>query len=202
MWNREPIGGPFALIDQTASRAPTRTSAASCCWSISASPIARTSARPTCRRSGWRVDQLGAAGEAVQPLFITVDPERDTAEHLKDYVPMFHPRLVGLTGDAAAITPAAARLRVYYAKVADQGRRLHRRPLRLHLSDGSGRRISRLFSARHAAGTHAKSIRRVSAPRPAPPSPSHPRCPEHARGERLVGDAQVVLEQALSTARR
>jgi protein SCO1/2 len=67
------------------------------------------------------IEQLGAAGEKVQPLFITVDPERDTAEHLKDYVPMFHPRLIGLTGDAAAIHAAAAAYRAYYAKVPLKG---------------------------------------------------------------------------------
>jgi protein SCO1/2 len=53
----------------------------------------------------------------VQPLFVTLDPERDTAEHLKDYMPLFHPRFLGLTGDAAAIEAAARAYRVYYKKV-------------------------------------------------------------------------------------
>jgi protein SCO1/2 len=44
------------------------------------------------------VDLLGAAGEAVQPIFISVDPQRDTVEHRADYVAAFHPRLLGLTG--------------------------------------------------------------------------------------------------------
>ena len=48
---------------------------------------------------------------------VTVDPERDTPEHLKDYVAMFHSRFIGLTGDAAAIHEAARAYRVYYAKV-------------------------------------------------------------------------------------
>ena len=50
------------------------------------------------RRSSW-----AAMRDAVQPLFITVDPERDTPEHLAEYVPLFHPRLIGLTGGADAI---------------------------------------------------------------------------------------------------
>jgi protein SCO1/2 len=62
------------------------------------------------------VDRLGPAGEMVQPVFITVDPERDTAAHLKEYMPMFHPRFVGLTGDAAAIEAAARAYRVYFEK--------------------------------------------------------------------------------------
>jgi protein SCO1/2 len=69
---------------------------------------------------GLALDQLGAAGQKVQPLFITVDPERDTVEHLKDYVPLFHPRLIGLTGDAAAIHAAADTYKVYYAKVPNE----------------------------------------------------------------------------------
>ena len=56
----------------------------------------------------------------MQPRFITVDPERDTPEHLKDYVPMFHPRLIGLTGEAAAIRSAADAYKVYYAKVPNE----------------------------------------------------------------------------------
>jgi len=66
---------------------------------------------------GLALDELEPAGNRVQPLFITVDPERDTAEHLKEYVPLFHPRLIGLTGDAAAIRAAADAYKVYYARV-------------------------------------------------------------------------------------
>ena len=39
------------------------------------------------------------------------------AEHLKDYMPLFHPRFIGLTGDAAAIKEAARAYRAYYARV-------------------------------------------------------------------------------------
>ena len=39
-----------------------------------------------------------AGREAVQPIFISVDPQRDTVAHLADYVMAFHPRLLGLTG--------------------------------------------------------------------------------------------------------
>ena len=49
---------------------------------------------------------------------ITVDPERDTAQHLAEYVPMFHPRLIGLTGKEEAIRKVADAYKVYFAKVA------------------------------------------------------------------------------------
>jgi len=71
---------------------------------------------------GLAIDQLGPAGDAVQPLFITLDPERDTPQLLADYMPMFHPRLIGLSGDASAIREAARTYRVYYARVPTSDR--------------------------------------------------------------------------------
>jgi cytochrome oxidase Cu insertion factor (SCO1/SenC/PrrC family) len=52
----------------------------------------------------------------VQPIFITVNPQRDTVEHLGDYVSAFHPRLIGLTRPAHDIRKLALAYRVYYAK--------------------------------------------------------------------------------------
>ncbi len=68
---------------------------------------------------GVAVDELGADAERVIPIFITVDPDRDTVAFLKDYVAQFHPRMVGLTGDPERIAEVAKAYRVYYAKVAD-----------------------------------------------------------------------------------
>jgi protein SCO1 len=53
----------------------------------------------------------------VQPYFITVDPTRDTANVLKQFVKAFHPRLVGLTGTDAEIAAAAKSFAVYFQKV-------------------------------------------------------------------------------------
>jgi protein SCO1/2 len=63
------------------------------------------------------LDLLGPAGERVTPILITIDPERDTPEALGNYVALFHPRLVGLTGTAEQIAQVARAYRVYYAKV-------------------------------------------------------------------------------------
>jgi len=62
------------------------------------------------------LDVLGAEGERVTPILITIDPERDTPAQLADYVHRFHPRLVGLTGTAEQVAEAARRFRVYYAR--------------------------------------------------------------------------------------
>jgi cytochrome oxidase Cu insertion factor (SCO1/SenC/PrrC family) len=66
---------------------------------------------------GAAIDKLGRDGDAVQPLFITLDPATDTPKRLAAYVPSFHPRLIGLGGSAAAVDEAARAYRVYYKKV-------------------------------------------------------------------------------------
>lgn len=59
---------------------------------------------------------LGADAERIQPLFITVDPERDTPEALADYVSSFHPRLLGLGGDGKAVAQAVRVYKVHRVK--------------------------------------------------------------------------------------
>jgi len=60
---------------------------------------------------------LGADGERVQGVFITVDPERDTPELLKPYMTSFDPSFVALRGNAEQLKDAAREFKVYYAKV-------------------------------------------------------------------------------------
>jgi cytochrome oxidase Cu insertion factor (SCO1/SenC/PrrC family) len=62
------------------------------------------------------LQSLGSRAKAVQPIFITVDPSRDTPAHLKEYVKNFYPGMIGLTGDEKLIKAAAKNYRVYYAK--------------------------------------------------------------------------------------
>ena len=115
---REPVGGPFALIDhhgRARSDVDFRGSLLLVYFGFTYCP----DVCPTDLMSmGLAVDQLGADGSMVQPLFITVDPERDTASHLAQYVSLFHPRLIGLTGDSDAIRRVADAYKVYYAKIA------------------------------------------------------------------------------------
>jgi protein SCO1/2 len=152
MWNREPIGGPFALVDHDGrprTDADFRGKLLLVYFGFTYCP----DVCPTDLQAiGLALDCLGAAGESVQPLFITLDPERDTPQHLADYVPLFHPRAVGLSGDEAAIRGAARAYKVFLRQGADGRRRLHHRPLGLHLSDGPRRPLSRLLPARHSAG--------------------------------------------------
>lgn len=62
------------------------------------------------------VKALGPDGDKVQVLFVTVDPERDTAQVLKQYVPSFNPAFLGLHGDLDATARAAKEFKVFYQK--------------------------------------------------------------------------------------
>ncbi len=68
--------------------------------------------------------QLGDQAERVQPLFVSLDPDRDTPETLGPFVGYFHPRLIGLTGDAQTLARVAGQYRVRYAFVG-KGEREH-----------------------------------------------------------------------------
>jgi cytochrome oxidase Cu insertion factor (SCO1/SenC/PrrC family) len=110
------LGGPFSLVDHTGRAVTERDFAGrwmlvffgySFCPDVCPTELATMTAA---------VDAMGPAGEQVEPVFITVDPERDTPEHLANYVTLFHPRLRGLTGTPEQIAEVARRYRVYYAR--------------------------------------------------------------------------------------
>ena len=61
------------------------------------------------------LDKLGAEANKTQPLFITVDPKRDTPQAMADYLKSFDPRIVGLTGSQAQTDSVAKAYRVYVA---------------------------------------------------------------------------------------
>jgi protein SCO1 len=63
------------------------------------------------------VDILAGQGIEVTPVFITIDPERDTPEALADYAEAVHPQMVALTGTPDEIQAAADAYKVFYQKV-------------------------------------------------------------------------------------
>jgi protein SCO1/2 len=70
---------------------------------------------------GEAVDLLGDKQDAVQPIFVTIDPERDTPEQLRLIAESFHPRLVALTGSKEQVAAAARAYKVYFAKRPVEG---------------------------------------------------------------------------------
>ena len=63
--------------------------------------------------------ELGEDAERVQPVFVSLDPKRDTPERLRSYVEWFHPRMIGLTGSESELEGVADRYRVRYRVVRE-----------------------------------------------------------------------------------
>ena len=115
------IGGPFTLVDQTGaprSSADFRGRFMLIYFGYSNCPDVCPT---TLALMADALDKLGAEADKVVPLFITIDPERDTAAKLKPYVASFGPRFVGLTGDLASIRKVAGLYRVYLKKQPLEG---------------------------------------------------------------------------------
>ncbi|MGC1348473.1 MAG: SCO family protein [Xanthobacteraceae bacterium] len=121
MWGRGTVGGPFELIDH---RGIKRTDA-DFRGKLLLVYFGYTYCPDVCpadlMQIGLAIDRLGEAGDAVQPLFISVDPERDTVSMLAGYVALLHPRLIGLTGTAAQVRAVADEYKAYYARYSPPG---------------------------------------------------------------------------------
>jgi protein SCO1/2 len=115
------IGGPFRLVDQdgkTITDADLKGK-----WSLVYFGYTHCpDACPTALNDiAIALDELGSKRSAVRPVFITVDPERDTPEVLKAFVTAFDAPILALTGTPEEIAQAAKGYRVYYAKHPEAG---------------------------------------------------------------------------------
>ncbi|MCH8918451.1 MAG: SCO family protein [Alphaproteobacteria bacterium] len=108
------IGGPFRLTDHTGKRVTDADFRGRFMLLYFGYTFCPDVCPADLQTMGRALDILAAKGEVITPVFITVDPERDSPAVLKKYVAAFHPRMVGLTGPAAAIKAAAKAYKVYY----------------------------------------------------------------------------------------
>ena len=115
------IGGPFRLVDQNGKMVTDADLKGK--WSLVYFGYTHCpDACPTALNDiAVALDELGPKRAAVRPVFITVDPERDTPEVLKSYVTAFDTPILALTGTAEEIAQAAKNYRVYYAKHPETG---------------------------------------------------------------------------------
>lgn len=67
------------------------------------------------------MDKLGEKAARLQPIFVTVDPERDTPEVMRRYTEFFHPAIIGLTGSPELVRRAADHFKVRYEKYREPG---------------------------------------------------------------------------------
>ncbi len=117
---RALVGGPFSLIDHTGKPVTDQDFRGrhvlvmfgfTFCPDICPSGLQVMSAA---------LDKLGPKADLITPVFISLDPERDTPAALAAYIPSFHKRLIGLTGSPEQVAAAAKQYRVYFKKVRDE----------------------------------------------------------------------------------
>ena len=117
------IGGPFTLVDQTGRTVTDQDFRGrymlvffgfTHCPDVCPAELQVMSAS---------LDELGPKADEIVPIFITLDPERDTQEAMGAFVKNFGSRFVGLTGSPEAIAAAADAYRVAYAKIQEDTRR-------------------------------------------------------------------------------
>lgn len=115
------IGGPFTLMDTSSKTVSDQTYRGK--WLLvyfgytfcpDACPTALTNVSGS-------LEKLGSEAAKIEPLFITVDPKRDTPAVMGEYLKSFDPRIVGLTGSQAQIDSAAKAYRVYIAPQKSNG---------------------------------------------------------------------------------
>ena len=109
------IGGPFTLLDQNGETV-TRDDLLGTPHAVF---FGYTFCPDVCPTTLWEMSEqlkrLDAAGEGtVRPVFVSVDPERDTPAVLRDYVSAFDGRILALTGDREAVDEAVGNYRAYY----------------------------------------------------------------------------------------
>lgn len=111
------VGGPFALVDHTGAPVTSDTYAGKYRLMFFGFTYCPDICPTELQVVATAMDRLDPATVArVQPLFVSIDPGRDTPAALAEYVAQFHPAIVGLTGTAEQVDAAAKTFRVYYAK--------------------------------------------------------------------------------------
>lgn len=108
-------GGGFSLVDHRGVRVSDRAFEGRLMLLVFGYTACPDVCPTTLQQVATALDLLGDAPD-VQPVFITLDPERDDPAVLNDYVAAFHPRLIGLTGSMSDIDRVAKAYQVYYAK--------------------------------------------------------------------------------------
>jgi len=155
------VGGAFALVDQDGRRrtdAEFRGKHMLVFFGFTQCPDFCPTALYTITQA---LEKLGPKAERLAPIFVSVDPERDTPAQLKNYAQNFDKRIVMLTGSAAEIAAVARAYRVYYAKrpLEKPGEYTMDHSAYIYLLDGDGKYLTHF---RHAvpADELAKALER------------------------------------------
>ena len=113
------IGGPFSLVDQHGKPFTEKDLMGHYSLVYFGFTFCPAICPTELQRINVILKNLGPAGEKILPVFITIDPARDTQKSMGAYVAQFNPRLIGLTGTQAQVDEALKAYKVYARKVQD-----------------------------------------------------------------------------------
>jgi len=113
------IGGPFELTDHKGNRVTEKTFQGKLMLVFFGFTHCPDICPADLQVISSALDELGDKADHVQPLFVTIDPERDTQENLAAYMTHFHKNILGLYGTKEQTAQAAKAYRIYYKKVED-----------------------------------------------------------------------------------
>jgi protein SCO1/2 len=121
MTGKGPIGGPFTLADQYGKRRSLDDFRGKLVLLYFGYTYCPDVCPTDLLAMGQLVKTLGVDGDKMQLIFVTLDPERDTQELLRDYVAAFHPRFVALRGSEDEVRRVATSYKIYFEKVRPPG---------------------------------------------------------------------------------
>lgn len=113
------VGGPFTLVDHTGREVTDETFHGRYALIYFGYTFCPDVCPATLQIVTAALDSLGDKADKIQPVFITVDPERDTVEQMSTYVGYFGDDMIGLTGSVEQVDEVARAYRVYYARAED-----------------------------------------------------------------------------------
>jgi protein SCO1/2 len=132
------IGGPFSLVDQNGTAVTDKD----VITGLTLIYFGYTYCPDICpldtQRNLDAVDILDEQGLEIKPVFITIDPARDTVEALNDYAAASHPRLVALTGTQEQIKAASKAYRTFFRKSGEGDDYLMDHSTQSYLMDATG----------------------------------------------------------------
>lgn len=136
------IGGPFQLVDEDGHTFTDKDLLGQFALIYFGFTYCPDICPDELEKMAQAVNALEKANKAIQPVFISIDPERDNTKQVKKYVKEFHPNLLGLTGSVEQVKSAAKAYRVYFTKTDDTQDYLVDHSIIMYLIDPKGKFVS------------------------------------------------------------
>jgi protein SCO1 len=113
------VGGPFSMVDHTGQVVSEKTYLGKPMLMFFGFTYCPDVCPTELQVMAAALETLGEQGKDIQPVFVSVDPARDTPEVMKSYVENFGPRFIGLTGTMEQVAAMAKTYKVFFEKQED-----------------------------------------------------------------------------------